>query len=38
MEEIKRERSVEGKTYTLIMEKLDIEFENVIVGPNDYIL
>ena len=38
MEEIKRERSVEGKTYALIMENSDIGLENVIVGSNDYIL
>ena len=35
---IKRERSIEGKTYTLIMEKLDIELKNAIVGLNNYML
>ena len=38
MEETKRERSVEGKIYTSIMENLDIGLENIMVGPNDYIL
>ena len=35
MEETKRERSIEGKTCALIMEKLDIESENVIVDLNN---
>ena len=38
MEETKRERSVEGKIYALIMENLDTGPENVIVGPNDCML
>ena len=38
MEETERERSVEGKIYVLIMEKLDIGLENVIVGSNDCML
>ena len=35
MEETKRERSVEGKTYASIMENPDTGPENAIVGPND---
>ena len=38
MEEIKRERSVEEKICASIVEKLDIELENVIVDLNNYIL
>ena len=38
MEEAKRERSVEEKIYALIVENLDIELENIIVGLNNYIL
>ena len=38
MEEIKRERSVEGRTYTSIVENLDTGPENIIAGPNDYTL
>ena len=30
MKEIKRERSVEEKIYTLIIENLDIELKNII--------
>ena len=38
MKKIKRERSIEEKTYTLIMKNLNIELENVIVDLNNYIL
>ena len=38
MEEIKRERSIDRKIYTLIIENLDIELKNIIVSSNDYIL
>ena len=38
MEKRKRERSIDKKTYALIMENSDIGLENTIVGPNDYIL
>ena len=38
MEETKRERSIDKKTYTLIVENLDIGPKNIIVGLNDYIL
>ena len=38
MGETKREKSVDEKIYALIMENLDIEFENIIVGSNNYIL
>ena len=38
MEETKRERSVEEKICASIVENLDIEPENAIVGPNDYTL
>ena len=38
IEKTKRERSIEGKIYTSIMEKLDIGPENVIVDLNDYTL
>ena len=32
MEETKRERSIEGKIYTSIIEKLDTEPKNAIAG------
>ena len=38
MEEVERERSVEGKTCALIVERLDIGPKNVIVGLNDCML
>ena len=38
MEETKRERSIEGKIYTLIIENLNIGLENTIVNSNNYIL
>ena len=38
MEEIKRERSIKGKIYALIIENLDIGLKNIIVGLNNYIL
>ena len=38
MEETKRERSVEGKTYTSIVKNPDIGPENIIAGSNDYTL
>ena len=38
IEETKRERSIEGKTYALIMENLDTGPKNTIAGPNDYML
>ena len=38
MEETKRERSIEGKIYTLIIKNLDIGLKNIIVGLNNYIL
>ena len=38
MEETKREKSVDEKTCASIVENLDTEPKNVIVGSNDYIL
>ena len=38
MMEIKRERSIEETIYTLTIENLDIEFKNIIVDLNNYIL
>ena len=38
IEEIKGERSIDKKIYTLIVKNLNIGLKNVIVGLNDYIL
>ena len=38
MEKTKREKSIDKKIYTLIIENLDIELKNIIVGSNDYTL
>ena len=38
MKKTKRERSIEGKIYTLIMKKLNIGPKNAIVGSNNYTL
>ena len=38
IEETKRERSVEGKTYASIVEKPNTGPENAIAGPNDCML
>ena len=38
MEKTKRERSIDKKIYTLIIENLDIESKNIIVDLNNYIL
>ena len=38
MEKTKRERSVDEKIYTSIIENSDIGPKNIIVGLNDYIL
>ena len=35
---IKKERSVEGKIYALIVENLDTGPKNIIAGLNDYML
>ena len=37
MEVIRNERDIEEKTYTIIIENLDIGLWNVIVSLNDYI-
>ena len=34
---IKNKRDIEGITYTIIIENLDIGLRNVIVSLNDYI-
>ena len=37
IEVTKNERDVEGKTYAIIVENLDIGLWNTIASPNDYI-
>ena len=38
MKKTRREKSVDKKIYTLIIENLNIELENIIVGSNNYTL